>query len=78
MIMAKKTVVDIFIPCFVDQVYPETGMNMVKILEQVGCKVNYNPGQTCCGQPAFNAGFFDQAKEVAVKFLKDLQIPFCK
>lgn len=69
--MAKKTVVDIFIPCFVDQVYPETGMNMVKILESLGCKVNYNPNQTCCGQPAFNAGFFDQAKDVAVKFLKD-------
>jgi L-lactate dehydrogenase complex protein LldE len=52
-------------------VYPETGMNMVKILQKLGCKVNYNPNQTCCGQPAFNAGFFDEAKEVAVKFLKD-------
>lgn len=64
-------VVDIFIPCFVDQFYPETGMNMVKILEKIGCKVNYNPDQTCCGQPAYNAGFFDEAKDVAVKFIKD-------
>jgi L-lactate dehydrogenase complex protein LldE len=69
--MSKKTLVDIFIPCFVDQVYPETGFNMVKIMEKLGCKVNYNPNQTCCGQPAFNAGFFDDAKEVAVKFLND-------
>lgn len=69
--MSRKHNVDIFIPCFVDQVYPDTGFNMVKILEKLGCKVNYNPNQTCCGQPAFNAGFFDEAKEVAVKFLDD-------
>ncbi|MDX5482498.1 MAG: (Fe-S)-binding protein [Hymenobacteraceae bacterium] len=69
--MASRIVVDIFIPCFVDQVFPETGMNMVKVLEKVGCEVNYNPNQTCCGQPAFNAGFFDEAREVATKFLDD-------
>jgi L-lactate dehydrogenase complex protein LldE len=46
-------------------------MNMVKVLEKVGCEVNYNPNQTCCGQPAFNAGFFDEAREVATKFLDD-------
>src|SRR5436189_6040801 len=73
--MSKKNVVDIFIPCFIDQCYPGTGMNMVKILEKLGCKVNYNPNQTCCGQPAFNAGFFDDAKEVAVKFLNDFSNP---
>ena len=32
-------------------------MNMVKVLEAVGCEVNYNPNQTCCGQPAYNAGY---------------------
>jgi L-lactate dehydrogenase complex protein LldE len=69
--MAKKIIVDIFIPCFVDQMFPETGMNMVKVLESVGCGVNYNPNQTCCGQPAFNAGFFSEAREVATKFLDD-------
>jgi len=69
--MSRKLVVDIFIPCFVDQFYPHTGMNMVKVLEKLGCQVNYNPDQTCCGQPAYNAGFFDDAKEVAVKFLND-------
>jgi L-lactate dehydrogenase complex protein LldE len=73
--MIKRPTVDIFIPCFVDQMYPQTGMNMVKVLEKLGCKVHYNPNQTCCGQPAFNAGFFDEAKDVAVKFLDDFATP---
>lgn len=63
--------VQIFIPCFVDQLYPETGMNMVRILEKLGCNVHYNPKQTCCGQPAYNAGYKEEAKKVATKFLQD-------
>jgi L-lactate dehydrogenase complex protein LldE len=63
--------VQLFIPCFVDQLYPQTGLNMVKVLEKLGCTVSYNTNQTCCGQPAFNAGFQDECKEVASKFLKD-------
>jgi L-lactate dehydrogenase complex protein LldE len=69
--MQKPILVDIFIPCFVDQVAPHIGFNMVKVLEKVGCQVNYNPEQTCCGQPAYNAGYFDESREVAKKFLKD-------
>jgi L-lactate dehydrogenase complex protein LldE len=63
--------VQIFIPCFVDQLYPETAFNMIKVLEKAGCSVSYNTSQTCCGQPAFNAGFWDDAKSVCTKFLKD-------
>ena len=63
--------VDIFIPCFIDQIYPETGMNMVKILEKFGVTVNYNEDQTCCGQMAFNSGFWDEAKELGEKFFND-------
>jgi len=63
--------VQIFVPCFVDQLYPQTAMNMVKLLEKAGCEVMYNPKQTCCGQPAFNAGFWDEARDVCSKFLKD-------
>jgi len=44
---------------------------MVKVLEKAGCTVSYNTSQTCCGQPAFNAGFWDDAKPVCSKFLKD-------
>jgi len=67
--------VQIFIPCFVDQLYPETGFNMVKVLEKAGCNVKYNPNQTCCGQPAFNAGFHNEACDVARKFIKDFEGP---
>jgi L-lactate dehydrogenase complex protein LldE len=63
--------VQIFIPCFVDQLFPDTAFNMVKVLEKAGCTVSYNTEQTCCGQPAFNAGFWDEAKAVCSKFLKD-------
>ena len=66
-------IVDIFVPCFIDQIYPDTAANMVKVLEKAGCGVNYNPDQTCCGQPAFNAGYWDHAKEVGEKFIKDFQ-----
>lgn len=62
-------IVDIFIPCFIDQLFPETGMNMVKVLEKAGCAVHYDPEQTCCGQPAFNAGYWDDCKEVGEKFI---------
>jgi L-lactate dehydrogenase complex protein LldE len=44
---------------------------MLKVLQKAGCTVEYNSNQTCCGQPAFNAGFWDDAKEVCTKFLKD-------
>lgn len=63
--------IQLFIPCFVDQLYPNTAFNMVKVLEKAGCEVAYNANQTCCGQPAFNAGFCDEARTVADKFLKD-------
>lgn len=63
--------VQLFIPCFVDQLYPETGFNMVKVLEKAGCTVTYNANQTCCGQAAFNAGYWEDAKSVCTKFLKD-------
>ena len=63
--------VQIFIPCFVDQLFPETAFNMVKVLEKACCEVAYNTNQTCCGQPAFNAGFTHECKAVATKFLKD-------
>lgn len=63
--------VQLFIPCFIDQLYPSVAFNMVKVLEKAGCTVSYNTGQTCCGQPAYNAGFWGEAKEVCSKFLGD-------
>jgi len=63
--------VDLFIPCFIDQLYPETGFNTIKILESLNIAVNYNPEQTCCGQPTFNSGYWRESRELAYKFCKD-------
>jgi len=65
--------VQLFIPCFIDQLYPSTAFNVVKVLEKAGCEVAYNANQTCCGQPAFNAGFWDDATDVAEKFIRDFK-----
>lgn len=64
--------VDLFIPCFIDQLRPETAFNTIKVLEKAGCHVNYNVEQTCCGQAAFNAGFWHESREVGVKFLSEV------
>jgi L-lactate dehydrogenase complex protein LldE len=53
--------------------YPTAGFNTIKVLERAGCNVIYNPDQTCCGQPAFNAGYWGEAREVCTKFLKDFE-----
>lgn len=63
--------VQLFVPCFVDQLFPETAFNMVRVLEKLGCEIQYNSEQTCCGQPAFNAGFLSECRAVAKKFTGD-------
>ena len=63
--------IQLFIPCYIDQLYPETGFNTIKVLEKAGYKVHYNPEQTCCGQPAFNSGYWKEAGKLAEKFLVD-------
>lgn len=63
--------VQLFVPCFVDQLYPTVAFNMAKVLKKAGCEISYNTNQTCCGQPAFNAGFWDDAKAICNKFIKD-------
>lgn len=65
--------VHLFVPCFIDQLYPTVAFNMIKVLEKAGCEVHYNSKQTCCGQPAFNAGFWGESKEVCTKFLTDFE-----
>jgi L-lactate dehydrogenase complex protein LldE len=65
------TDIQLFIPCYIDQLYPETGFNTIKILEKAGCKVHYNTEQTCCGQPAYNSGYWKESASLAEKFLTD-------
>ncbi len=61
--------VSLFIPCLTDQLFPESGMNMVKILERLGVEVRYDARQTCCGQPAFNTGYHEESAALAMRFL---------
>ena len=65
--------VSLFVTCIVDMIYPETGMSVVDILEHVGVEVGFPPDQTCCAQPAFNAGYRDEARTVAQHFFKAFQ-----
>ncbi|MBI5385236.1 MAG: (Fe-S)-binding protein [Verrucomicrobia bacterium] len=65
--------VTLFIPCFVDLLYPQVGIAMVKILEKLGHKVECPDSPACCGQPAFNTGYWDESRDVAVKLLEQLK-----
>ncbi len=61
--------VNLFVTCLVDQFMPNVGMSVVNILETQGIEVHFPPDQTCCGQPAFNSGFRNDARPVASRFL---------
>jgi L-lactate dehydrogenase complex protein LldE len=62
--------VSLFIPCFVDQLNPQVGMDVVRVLNRIGYKVDFPEAQTCCGQPAFNTGYWDEARPLAERFLR--------
>ena len=61
----KPAAVYYFGTCLVDLLYPEAGMAGIKLLQREGLKVIFPQAQTCCGQPAFNSGFHEQARKVA-------------
>ncbi len=60
--------VGLFIPCYVDVVYPNVGMACYKLLRHLGVDVEYPQGQTCCGQPMANAGFEKKGIPLAEKY----------
>jgi L-lactate dehydrogenase complex protein LldE len=62
--------VSLFIPCFVDQLTPEVGLDTARVLRRIGWEVDFPEEQTCCGQPAFNTGYWDDARPVAERFLR--------
>lgn len=64
-----KPKASIFITCLVDQFYPEVGEAMVKVLREQGVSLAFPRAQTCCGQPAFNAGFQSEARDLAKRFI---------
>lgn len=65
--------VSLFVTCIADALFPDTGMSVVKLLEYLGIEVDFPIGQTCCGQPAYNTGYWPEARRVARQFLKTFQ-----
>jgi L-lactate dehydrogenase complex protein LldE len=69
--------VSLFIPCFIDSFYPKVGMAIADIIERLGHTVDFPEGQTCCGQPPFNSGYWDEARSVAkrqIELFKDSEV----
>lgn len=62
--------VGLFVPCYIDQLYPDVAWATVEVLEKFGCRVEFPEGQTCCGQPMANTGCTDDARPLAEMFLR--------
>src|SRR5581483_7901768 len=60
-------------PCFVDLMFPKVGISMVQVLERLGHQVECPEEITCCGQPAYNSGYWDEARLVASRTLALLE-----
>jgi L-lactate dehydrogenase complex protein LldE len=68
-----RMTVTLFIPCFVDALYPRAGISMVEILERLGHTVECPERIACCGQPPFNSGYWDEARAIAAPVLEQLK-----
>lgn len=62
--------VQLFVTCILDTIYPETGEAVVRVLQRAGMTVSFPPDQTCCGQPAFNAGLRPLARKMAIQTIR--------
>ena len=62
--------VALFVTCVVDQLWPSIGVSSVEVLRRVGCVVEFDQRQTCCGQPAFNTGYLGEARKLAERFIE--------
>lgn len=62
--------VSLFITCLVDQFAPQIGVSMVGVLRRLGVEVDFPADQTCCGQPAYNCGFQEEARGLAARFIR--------
>jgi L-lactate dehydrogenase complex protein LldE len=63
--MPKTETVQLFVTCLIDSFFPDVGESIVHVLNRAGVRVEFPPAQTCCGQPAFNAGLRSQALPLA-------------
>jgi L-lactate dehydrogenase complex protein LldE len=64
--------INLLIPCFVDQLFPSVGISVVRIFERLGHAVAFKESIFCCGQPAFNAGCWEEARAIATRVLRSL------
>ena len=64
-----NTRVSLFVTCIVDQVFPQVGIAITEVLERLGYQVHFPEAQTCCGQPAYNSGYTEEARKIARHFL---------
>ena len=64
--------VTLFVPCFMNVMYPRVAVSIVTVLERLGHTVDYHEDLFCCGQPAFNGGYWDEARQVAGPVVKTL------
>ena len=67
--------VALFATCIIDQIYPQVGVSVVRTLRRHGVSVAFPPGQTCCGQPLYNAGYTTQARQLAIRVLNAFADP---
>ena len=63
--------IGLFVPCYIDQFYPDVAMATVELLERCGVEIDFPREQTCCGQPMANTGCQHETRPVAMKFLQD-------
>ncbi|MDA1189824.1 MAG: (Fe-S)-binding protein [Chloroflexi bacterium] len=66
----RKVNAELFVTCIIDQIAPEVGESTVRVLRRLGVDLDFPPEQTCCGQPAFNSGYWSEAKPLARKFIE--------
>ncbi|WP_319585498.1 (Fe-S)-binding protein [uncultured Desulfobulbus sp.] len=78
--MSPQPLVSLFIPCLVDALFPEVGAAMIQVFDRIGIPLTYPEGQTCCGQPAFNSGYRQEAAVAARRFIdlfEDAEVIVC-
>ena len=64
---------DLFVTCIVDQLFPEVGVSVVRVLRRLGVSVGFPKDQTCCGQAVYNSGFTREAKTLAERVLRQFR-----
>ncbi len=73
MVHSRPVSADLFVTCIIDQLFPEVGVSVVRVLRKMGVVVGFPEGQTCCGQAVYNSGFTREAREMAQRTLEEFR-----